>query len=120
MGRLFALIGRAMPSPEGAPAASPPELWGDPNIVRARLGDAVSELQFKRRTILAPALTPEHILQEIESSFGPIKKLLMRLDQSDPDFAATVRTEILRLARDNTDKNVLFQDYLMSRAVKNV
>jgi SAM-dependent methyltransferase len=118
MGQLFALIGRALPSPEGAPAASPPESWGDPNIVRARLGDTVCELQFKRSTIFAAALSPEHILDEIESGFGPVKRLLMRLDQSDPNFAATVRIDILRLARENMEKNVLVQDYLMSRAVK--
>lgn len=120
MGQLFALVGRAMPAPEGAPAASPPQLWGDPNIVRTRLGDVVSDLRFKRSTIFAPALTPEHVLHEIETSFGPIKKLLMRLDESDPDFAASVRTDILRLTRENTEKNVLAQNYLMSRAIKNV
>lgn len=33
-------------------------------------------------------LSPEPILQAMESGFGPIKKLLMRLDQNNPDFAA--------------------------------
>lgn len=119
MGQFFALVGRVMPSPHGAPAAAPPQLWGDPNIVRARLGEAVSGLQFRRSAIFVPALSPQHVLQAFESGFGPIKNLLMRLDQSNPDYAASIRSDIVRLARENIQKNVLVQDYLMSRATKN-
>jgi SAM-dependent methyltransferase len=120
MGQLFTLVGRSMPSlPNGVPAAAPPPLWGDPNIVRARLGDAVSELQFRRSAMLVPALSPEHVLNSIESSFGPIKTLLTRLDQSHRDLAVSVRADIIRLAEANIEKNVLVQPYLMSRATKN-
>jgi SAM-dependent methyltransferase len=120
MGQLFTLVGRAMPpSPPGVPAAPPPSLWGDPNIVRTRLGDAVSDLRFRRSAMLVPALSPEHVLNSIESSFGPIKTLLTRLDRSHPDLAVSVRADIIRLAEANIEKNVLVQPYLMSRATKN-
>jgi hypothetical protein len=69
--------------------------------------------------MLEPALSPQHVLDSIESTFGPIKMLLSRLDQSRPDLAASVRAEILGLAKAHMEKNVLVQPYLMSRAIKN-
>ena len=75
MGLLFALIARAMPPPpSGAPVPAPPPLWGDPNVVRERLGDRVSGLRFGRGVLFMPALSPEHVQIGIESSFGPLRK----------------------------------------------
>src|SRR5207253_3471399 len=41
VGQMFALLGRFVPPP---PGAAPPPQWGDPNIVRQRLGDAVTDI----------------------------------------------------------------------------
>ena len=68
--------------------------------------------------MFVPALSPEHVLSWVESGFGPIKTLLARLDQTQPELATSVRTEIVRLADANIEKNVLVQPYLMSRATK--
>ncbi len=119
MGSLFALIGRAMPEPPpGAPVPAPPPQWGDPNIVRARLGEAVIGMRFSRSSMNLPALSPHHVLVSIEATFGPLKTLLQRLDAEQPEKAQTVRAEILRLVKDNTDGNVLRQFYLLSQATK--
>src|SRR5580658_3253014 len=44
-GRMFAFIARHQPPlPPGADAAAAPPLWGDPNVVRERLGAMVTNL----------------------------------------------------------------------------
>src|SRR5713226_2401032 len=45
VGRMFALIGKHLPPP---PGVSPPPQWGDPNIVRQRLGDADADIVLDR------------------------------------------------------------------------
>src|SRR5437660_1785263 len=49
IGRSFILVGSYMPPPP--PGVSPPPQWGDPNIVRERLGSAVTEIIFDRAPI---------------------------------------------------------------------
>src|ERR1041385_8331011 len=45
VGKLFALLGRYLAPP---PGVSPPPAWGDPAIVRERLGSAVRDVHFDR------------------------------------------------------------------------
>lgn len=119
MGQLFSLMGRSMTAAvPGAPVPAPPPQWGDPNIVRARLGDRVSGLRFGRSTMNLPALSPKHVLVSIEASFGPLKALLARLEEEQPERAAAMRAEIMSLAAENIDRNALRQPYLMSQATK--
>jgi hypothetical protein len=65
-----------------------------------------------------PALSPKHVLVSIEATFGPLKTLLTRLDEHHPNQAQSLRSEILRLVRENTEGNVLRQFYLLSQATK--
>jgi len=65
-----------------------------------------------------PALSPKHVLASIEATFGPLKTLLARLDEQQPEQAHTLRSEILRLVREHTEGNVLRQFYLLSQATK--
>jgi SAM-dependent methyltransferase len=115
-GRWFALMGRyAPPPPQGV---SPPPQWGDPNIIRERLGSAVRDIVFTRRTIFVPTLSPQHYRVQMAESFGPAKKLFENLDASDPAKAATLRSEIDALAQLYFEDNRVRQDFLMTRAVK--
>ena len=119
-GQLFQLMGRNVPPlPPGAPVPAPPPLWGDPNVVRERLGDRVSGLRFGRSAMYAPALSARHVQIGVESSFGPLKTLLAGLDQDQPERAAAIRAEIVLLVSENMEGNVLRQPYLMSCATKN-
>lgn len=43
VGQMFALVGKHVPPP---PGVSPPPQWGDPNLVRQRLGEAVTDVFF--------------------------------------------------------------------------
>ena len=121
MGKNFALMGRYMPPPpEGAPIPAPPPQWGDPTVVRTRLGDRVTDLRFGRSSLSMPALSPKHVVIGAEATFGPLKTLLANLDQHQPDRAAALRAEMTSLVAENIEGNVLRQHYLMSVAIKNV
>jgi SAM-dependent methyltransferase len=119
VGQLFMLMGRFMPAPTpGAPIAAPPPQWGDPNVIRTRLGDRISGLKFARSAMLIPALSPKHVLISVEASFGPLKTLLARLEQEQPERAALIRAETVNLVAENMEGTVLRQPYLMSQARK--
>ena len=115
MGRRLALIGRHMPPP---PGAAPPPLWGDPNIIRERLGTAVRDIVFARDKICAPALSVQHFREMTERTAGSVLKLVESLISADPAKLAAIRRELDALATQYFEDNVVSQDYLMTRAVK--
>ena len=116
IGRLFALTGRYLPPPP--PGVVPPHLWGDPNVVRERLGDAVKDLRFDRATMRVPALSLQHNRTAMEKTAGPILKLVESLTASDPARLETFRREFEATVADYFEDNVLRQDYLITRATK--
>jgi len=102
VGRMFALVARYMPPP---PGVTPPSQWGHPDTVRARLGDAVTDLRFDRGTL--------------KRLGGPIMRLVQTL-AGEPARLAELRRELdqaTALYFEPTE-NVLRQDYLMTRATK--
>lgn len=117
VGRSFVLAGRYLPPPP--PGVAPPPLWGDPNVVRERLGTRVHDLFFNRGTMLVPALSPSHVRATLERTSGPIIALVEMLSTSDPAKLATYRREFDALIADYLQDNVVRQDYLMTRAIKN-
>jgi ubiquinone/menaquinone biosynthesis C-methylase UbiE len=117
-GSLFALVGRNMPAPPaGAPTPAPPPQWGDPNVVRARLGDSVGDFVFDRATMTPPVLSPQHARLMFETTLGPVVKLVAMLE-SQPDRLAQFRRDLDALIAQIFTDNHLRQHYLMSRAVK--
>lgn len=116
VGKSFALMGKYSPPPP--PGVSPPVQWGDPNIVRERLGSAVKDVLFKRDVMTFQTLSPQHYRLFMEKNFGPAAKLLSMLDASDPNKAASLRREMEELASEYFEDNRLTQDYLLTRAVK--
>jgi SAM-dependent methyltransferase len=115
-GRMFAFIAHNMPPPPGAEPAPPP-LWGDPNIIRERLGAAVKDLKFARDTLVAPALSVAHFRAAQEKTIGPLKKLVASL-QSDPGKLAALRADYESLAADVFEDNTIRMPFLMTRATK--
>ena len=116
VGRLFALTGRYGPAPP--PGVMPPGLWGDPAVVRDRLGDRVRDITFTRATMAVPALSPAHYREMFEKSAGPVIKIVETLGASDPDRLAQFRAEGEALVGEYFDDNVVRQGYLMTRAAK--
>jgi SAM-dependent methyltransferase len=115
-GRWFALLGRYAPPPP--PGIAPPPQWGDPNIVRERLGAAVKDIVFTRNTMFFGTISPQHYRFHMVENFGPAKKLFENLDATDPAKAVTLRQEIEALAEEYFEENRLRQDFLMTRAIK--
>lgn len=117
-GRMFAFITRHMPPPPaGTEPPAPPPLWGDPNVIRERLGAAVTGLTFARDTLVAPALSLQHFRTAQEATIGPLTKLIVAL-QNDPDKLARLRAEFDALAADVFEENTIRMPFLMTRATK--
>ncbi|MBZ5700184.1 MAG: class I SAM-dependent methyltransferase [Acidobacteriia bacterium] len=116
-GRMFRLVAAYMPPPP--PGVSPPPQWGDQNIIRERLGNAVRNIAFERDTIHAPALSPQHFRLLTERTAGPVIKLVENLSANDPTKLAAFRREYDTMAAEFFHENVIQQDYLMTRATKN-
>ena len=119
-GRMFDLLPAYLPPPPaGTELAAPPTLWGDPNIVRERLGTAVTDLTFDRGTLTAPALSLAHFRLAQEKTIGPLTKLVASL-QSNPAKLAKLRAAFEALASTAYDDgdNAIRMPFLMTRATK--
>lgn len=116
VGRMFALTASYMPPP--LPGVAPPPQWGDPNVVRQRLGSAVKDVLFDRATMLVPALSPNHHRAASEKSAGMMVRLVAALEESDPAKLERFRRDYIALASEYFEDNFLRQDYLITRATK--
>jgi len=116
VGRTFALLASYLPPPP--PGVSTPPEWGDPTVVRERLGARVGDIAFDRATMLVPALSPKHYRSFTERTAGPTAKLVESLAVSNPPKLATFRREYEALVAEYFEDNVIRQDYLITRAKK--
>src|SRR5438445_9372861 len=116
IGRSFTLVGSYMPPPPpGAPA---PPRWGDPNIVRERLGSAVTEIVFDRDRMNFPALSLPSYRAVIERTAGPMLKLVEMLSASDPARLTQFRQAYDAVLAPDCENNVLIKACLLTRAIK--
>jgi SAM-dependent methyltransferase len=113
-GRMFALVSRYLPPPEGV---APPPLWGDIKTIRERLGSRVKDLTHDRETMLAPALSTQHYRSHMETTAGPIIKLLQNLE-NDPAKVKAFRSEFDQLITEYLRDNVVRMSFLLTRATK--
>jgi SAM-dependent methyltransferase len=117
-GRMFTFIaGYLPPPPPGTEPPVPAALWGDPNIVRERLGASVTDLTFDRATLTAPALSVAHFRVAQEKTIGPLAKVVASLE-NDPAKLAKLRAEFEALAGDAYADNAIRMPFLMTRATK--
>jgi hypothetical protein len=119
-GLMFAFVARSSkpaPAPPGLDPPAPPPLWGDPNVIRERLGDAVTDLKFARDTLVAPAMSIAHFRTAQEATIAPLKKLVESV-ANEPDKLAKVRSEFEAMAADVFEGNAVHLPFLMTRATK--
>lgn len=116
IGRTFALVATYMPPLP--PGVSPPPQWGDPNIVRERLGKNVTDITFHIERMLVAALSPQHYRAQVEPAAGPMRKLVEMLSGSEPARLAQFRREYEAIIGDYMQDNLVRQDYLLTRATK--
>jgi SAM-dependent methyltransferase len=117
IGRMFLIMSRFAPPPP--PGVAPPPQWGDPALVSQRLGKVVKDIVFDRASMLVPALSPQHFRKTIEKTAGPAIKVVEALSTSDPEKLDAFRNEFDALIAEYFDDNIVRQDYLLTRAVKN-
>ncbi len=115
-GRMFALRGKYLPPPPGD--VPPPVLWGDPGVVRERLGGAVRNLRFDRKTMIVPTLSARHMRENLERTAGPVVKLVEVLSATDAGKLAAFRADCEALIDEYLADNVVRQSYLMTRAIR--
>jgi ubiquinone/menaquinone biosynthesis C-methylase UbiE len=116
IGRLFALVARYTPPP---PLNLPsPALWGDPAIIRERLGARVRDVVFDTDTMVVPALSPQHSRELTERTSGQVMKAMERLAAADPAALAAFRQELESLAAEYFSDNTVRQGFLLTRATK--
>jgi SAM-dependent methyltransferase len=117
-GRQFELIARYMPPPppEVKPPA-PPTLWGDPNVIRDRLGDRATDLIFERGTMMVPTLSVQHSRIAQEATIGPLAKIVGALE-GDPAKLGRLRSEYEAMLGEVFEDNALHLHFIMARAIK--
>jgi SAM-dependent methyltransferase len=103
------------PPPEGV---SPPMEWGDPQIVRERLGSAVEDILFERDILLSPALSPRHYRIEMEKASPNLQRTMKNLRESDPAKLERFQEEYEALVAEYFVDNVVRMGYLLTRARK--
>lgn len=113
-GRIFALVGRHLPPPAGVP---PVTQWGEPAIVRERLGTRVRDVRFERGSFCIPALGPRYLLARHEAGLGPVTRLVTSLAK-EPERLARAREEYVQTVAPCFDGNEARHDYLLVRAIK--
>jgi SAM-dependent methyltransferase len=116
VGQVFALNAKYLPPPPVG--ISPPVLWGDPHLIRERLGASVSDLVFDRATVAVPCLSPSHQRELTERASGPIIKLIEHLSATDPVRLAAYRREYESIGARYFEGNAMHHGYLMTRAIK--
>jgi len=115
VGRSSALSSKYLPPPPGLPS---PMLWGDPNVIRERLGNKVKDIVFHRARMHVPVLSAQLHRTNTERTVGPLIKLVEALSASDPAKLDQFRKEAEALASEYIEDNLLKQDYLLTRATK--
>lgn len=113
-GRIFALTGEFLPPP---PGVAPPPAWGDPAVVRQRLGEAVQGLRFHRDEMIVPTLSPQHYRVFFEQTAAPAIKVIQTY-AGDPQKLADFRRRFEEIVADYFQGNRVRQSFLMSQAVK--
>ncbi len=113
-GRMFAITSSFLPPP---PGVAPPPLWGDVKTIKERLGDKVSNISFEREMMRSPALSPEHFRTFLETTVGPLTKLLQNL-KDEPAKLKAFRAELDGVIAEFFEDNTVRQQFLMTRAKK--
>ncbi len=114
VGRFFALGSKYVPPP---PDILPVSLWGDSDVVRKRLGDAVHDHLFERGTMRWYTLSPRHYRLVQEAYVGPTIRVVQNLSK-DTAKLETWRKEYEAIVADYFEDNVVSMPYLLSRATK--
>jgi SAM-dependent methyltransferase len=115
IGQMFATMKPFAPAPP--PGAQPPPLWGNPEHVRALLGDGVTDLDVRRETLRVDIFaTAEAFRDFFKARYGPTIAVYRSL-ADQPQRAAELDQALVELARrHDTGGGVMEWEYLLVTA----
>lgn len=101
--------------PPDPDAADPPFLWGDPDVVRGRLGDDVEDLSFETDTVLTHVLSPAHYWERAKTESGMFIVALESIDEKDQP---ALWEEMIDMIEDYYDdrQNSVSMEYRLTKA----
>jgi SAM-dependent methyltransferase len=94
IGRLLKIVGAHVPPPS---VALPPTRWGNEDVVRELLGDAVADISSRTQVVTQRFLSPEAFADFMLTYYGPTYTAASRLDEQG---RAAFRADIVALATD--------------------
>lgn len=106
------LQGYLPPDPD---PTEPPFRWGDPAVVRERLGDRVSEIEFETGTVTQKSLSPAHVWETVRSDSGLFVVALDRVDSADIDALSADMVDAITPFYDESE-NALSMEYRLTIA----
>ncbi|WP_405435400.1 class I SAM-dependent methyltransferase [Streptomyces avidinii] len=114
VGQMFATMKPYAPAPP--PGAQPPPLWGDEEHVHELLGDAVTDVEARRRTVRVDRFTgPTDFREFFKACYGPTVAVY-RAVGDDPDLVAELDAALDALAAEHTVDGVMEWEYLLLTA----
>ncbi|WP_406004995.1 class I SAM-dependent methyltransferase [Streptomyces sp. NBC_00637] len=116
IGQMFATMRPYAPPPP--PGAQPPPLWGDESHVRSLLGDGVSGIDARRRTLRVDRFSrPEEFREFFKSCYGPTVAVYGAL-ADDPERVAELDAALADLAARHLADGAMEWEYLLVTADK--
>jgi len=121
IGQLFAAMRPYAPPPP--PGAQPPPLWGREEHVRSLLGDQVTDVRARRRSVLVSRFgRPEDFRDYFKTRYGPTIAAYRGI-AADQERTAALDAELAGLARrhgivNGTGSTVMAWEYLLFTARK--
>jgi SAM-dependent methyltransferase len=119
IGQLFAAMKPYAPPPP--PGTQPPPLWGDEDHVRALLGDRVTDVSVRRRSLRVGQFgTPEAFRDYFKARYGPTIAVYQGI-AGDPERVAALDRDLAGLARRHASGSapaVMEWEYLLVTARK--
>ncbi|MGW7297482.1 class I SAM-dependent methyltransferase [Streptomyces sp. NPDC054829] len=116
IGQMFATMKPYAPPPP--PGAQPPPLWGKEEHVRALLGDRVTDVEGRRRTIRVDLFQePEEFRDFFKNAYGPTIAVYRNI-ADDPERTAALDAALADLAQGALRDGAMEWEYLLLTARK--
>ena len=103
VGRVLEVMSRWAPSPHGVPC---PARWGVPERIDELFGRGASNIRTKHRAFAFRYRSPQHFIEVIRKSCGPVKKVYSTLN-AEQQFAFTQELMSLLVRRNAAEDGTL-------------
>lgn len=101
--------------PPDVDTGDPPFLWGDSDVVRDRLGNAVETIEFETATVSTPVFSPTHYWEKATTESGMFIMVLESIDDADHP---ALREEMIGTIEEffDPDRNAIPMEYRLTKA----